>query len=148
MFNSKKTSKKVSNNTNNQSPAVNIIGEGTKLKGNLHTSSDIRISGAIIGEAVSKGKIIITGNGKVSGNVTSADADIAGQIEGDIRVQNKLILRKNAVVDGNIFTKSLTVEEGAQMNGTCKMGASVAKNLSEKNDSDYANETKVKSAKT
>lgn len=143
MFNSKKKSKAVSNNSSNQSPAVNIIGEGTKLKGNLHANSDIRISGSIVGEAISKGKIIITSNGSVSGNVTSADADVAGRIEGDIRVHSKLVLRKDAVVDGNIFTKSLIIEEGAQMNGTCKMGAGI-KNISQKNDSEYAEETKVK----
>lgn len=143
MFNSKKTSKTVSNKQTSQSPAVNIIGEGTKLKGNLHANSDIRISGTIIGEALSKGKIIITSNGEVSGNVSSADADVAGRIEGDITVQSRLILRKNAVVDGNIYTKMLVIEEGAQMNGTCKMGES-SKQISQKNDSDYANQTKVK----
>jgi len=144
MFNSKKTNKTVSNQTN-QSPSVNIISEGTKLKGNLHSNSDIRVSGTVIGEAISKGKVIITGHGEVKGNVTSSDADIAGKVEGDVKVNSKLVLRKDAVVDGNIYTKSLVVEEGAQINGTCKMGADV-KNLSQHNDADYAEETKVKGA--
>lgn len=145
MFNSNKASNKVSNTTN-QSPSVNIISEGTKLKGNIHSNSDIRISGTIIGEAVSKGKMIITNEGEVKGNITSSDADIAGRVEGDVRVNSKLVLRKNSVIDGNIFTKSLIVEEGAQINGTCKMGADL-KSITQNNDAEYAEETKLKTAK-
>lgn len=144
MFNTKKTSKPVSNSTN-QSPSVNIINEGTKIKGNVHANADIRISGMIIGEAVSKGKIILTNNGEVKGNVSSADADIAGKVEGDVKVSSRLVLRKDAIIDGNIYTKSLVVEEGAQINGTCKMGSDV-KNLSQHNDANYAEETKLKGA--
>ena len=145
MFNKNKTSNTVSNSTN-QSPSVNIINEGTKIKGNLHANSDIRVSGTVIGEAVSKGKIILTNNGEVKGNVSSSDADIAGKVEGDVKVSSRLILRKEAIIDGNIYTKSLVVEEGAQINGTCKMGTDV-KNLSQHNDANYAEETKLKGAK-
>ncbi|HAH52269.1 MAG TPA: polymer-forming cytoskeletal protein [Balneola sp.] len=145
MFNKNKKSKTVSNSTN-QSPSVNIINEGTKIKGNLHASSDIRVSGTIVGEAISKGKIILTNNGLVKGNVSSSDADIAGKVEGDVRVSSRLILRKEAIVDGNIFTKTLVVEEGAQINGTCKMGSDV-KTLSHDNDADYAEETQLKGVK-
>lgn len=144
MFNTKKTSKTVSNSTN-QSPSVNIINEGTKIKGNIHAGSDIRVSGTVVGEAVSKGKIILTNNGEVKGNVSSVDADIAGKVEGDVKVSSRLVLRKDAVIDGNIYTKSLVVEEGAQINGTCKMGSDI-KNLSQHNDANYAEETKLKGA--
>ena len=142
MFNTKKTSKTVSNSTS-QSPSVNIINEGTKIKGNIHASSDIRVSGTVVGEAISKGKIILTNNGLVKGNISTSDADIAGKVEGDVKVSSRLILRKDAVIDGNIYTKSLVVEEGAQINGTCKMGSDI-KNLSEHYDANYAEETKLK----
>lgn len=145
MFNKKPKNKTVSNTTN-QSPSVNIINEGTKIKGNLHANSDIRVSGTVVGEAISKGKIILTNNGEVKGNVSSADADIAGKVEGDVKVNSRLVLRKEAIIDGNIYTKSLVVEEGAQINGTCKMGTDV-KNLSQHNDANYAEETKLKGAK-
>lgn len=146
MFNKNKTNKVVSNsNSTNQSPSVNIINEGTKIKGNIQANSDIRVSGVVIGEAISKGKIILTNNGEVKGNVSSSDADIAGKVEGDVKVSSKLVLRKDAVIDGNVFTKSVVVEEGAQINGTFKMGADI-KNLSQNNDTDYAEETKLKGA--
>ncbi|MEX0722689.1 MAG: polymer-forming cytoskeletal protein [Gracilimonas sp.] len=128
----------------NHSPAVNILSEGTKLKGDLNSQTDIRIAGTVEGEAVSKGKLIVTGNGKVVGNITSSDADIAGKVEGEVKVSGKLTLRESAIIDGNIYTKTLIVEEGAQINGSCRMGSD-AKSISEKSDADYAGDTKVKS---
>lgn len=147
MLNSKKSSNnKASNNNNaNQSPAVNILSEGTKLKGDLNSQTDIRIAGTIDGEAMSKGKLIVTANGKIVGNITSADADIAGRIEGEVKVSNKLTLRETAVIDGNIYTKTLIVEEGAEINGSIRMGSD-SKSLSQKSDADYAGDTKVKSS--
>lgn len=144
MLNNKKNANNVSDNSNH-SPAVNILSEGTKLKGELNSQTDIRIAGTIDGEATSKGKLIVTGNGKIIGNVTSADADIAGRVEGEVKVSNKLTLRESAIIDGNIYTKTLIVEEGAQINGSCRMGSEANKSLSQKSDADYANDTKVKS---
>ena len=146
MLNSKKTETNTVTDLNgSHSPNVNILSEGTKLKGELKSQSDIRIAGHIDGEASSKGKLIVTATGKITGNITSADADIAGKVEGEVRVSNKLTLRENAVIDGNIYTKTLIIEEGAQVNGSCRMGSDT-KSLSEKSDSDYLNDTKVKSA--
>ncbi len=143
MFNSNKTDKTVSTTTNNTSPAVNIISEGTKLKGNLNAQNDVRIGGIIEGEALSKGKLIITEKGKVIGNISSADADIAGRVEGEVKVHNKLVLRQDAVIDGNIYTKTLVVEEGAQINGSCRMGEGTTK-LSQSSDADFEKGTKLK----
>lgn len=143
MFNNNKQGKKVS--TTNNTPAVNIISEGTKVTGNVHSTSDIRVSGTVAGEALSKGKLIITEVGRVNGNITAADADIAGKVEGEVKVTNRLILRKNAVIDGNIYTKTLVVEEGAQINGACRMGERSSK-LSQVNDAEYEKGTQLKAS--
>ena len=134
MLNQKKN-KKVVNETSN-SPLVNIISEGTKIIGNIHSHSDMRISGVIDGEVNSKGKLIVSNVGKVNGNITSADLDIAGRVEGEVRVFNKLILRKSAIVDGDIYIKTLIVEEGAAINGACHMGE-FSKKLSQPKKKEY-----------
>ena len=143
MLNRNKTTKTV--NTVSNSPAVNIVSEGTNVTGNVHAKADIRVSGTIEGEALSKGKLIITNVGKVTGNITSSDADIAGKVEGEVRVSNKLILRKSAVIDGNIYTKTLIVEEGAAINGACRMGEASNK-LSQLNDAEYEKGTHLKAS--
>lgn len=142
MFNNDKDTKSTSNGTG-KSPSLNMISEGTKLKGDINSQNDIRIAGRIDGEAVSKGKLIVTSTGKIEGNVKAKDADIAGKLEGEIRVTNKLTLRQTAVIDGNIFTKTLLVEEGGQINGSCKMEAE-ATSLSGNIDTDFADATRLK----
>lgn len=125
MFNSndkKSSSKTAANSQGGNLPSVNMISEGTHLKGNLQTKSDIRIAGTLEGEAKASGKLIITSSGSVNGDIESEDADIAGSLDGEIHVKNKLVLRQSALIDGDIYTKTLLVEEGARINGTCHMG--------------------------
>lgn len=141
MFNNKEMSQ--STNGSTQSPSLNMISEGTKLKGDLNSQNDIRVSGRVEGELASKGKLIITSSGRIEGNIKVKEADIAGKIEGEIRVANRLIVRQTAIIDGNIFTKSLLVEEGAQINGSCKMEVD-ATNLSDHSDTDFAKATRIK----
>lgn len=132
MFNSnnnkKSSAAKVNSNTSgNNLPSINMISEGTHVKGTLHTKNDIRIAGKLEGEAEAKGKLIIASTGVVDGDIEAVDADIAGKLLGEIHVSNKLILRQSAIVDGDIYTKSLLVEEGAQINGACRMNEEVTK---------------------
>ncbi len=108
----------------NQSPSLNMISEGTTLTGKIETQNDIRIAGKTDGEISSKGKLIVTSTGALRGGIYAQDADIAGKVEGELRISNKLTLRQSAVVNGDIYTKTLIVEEGAEMNGACNMGSS------------------------
>jgi len=123
--------KKEENNTvsasKNQTPSLTMISEGTSINGTINTKNDIRIAGKTDGELNTEGKLIVTSTGVVEGNINVKDADIAGKIDGELRVSNKLTLRQSAVVEGDIYTKTLIVEEGAEMVGACRMGAEAAK---------------------
>lgn len=123
--NSPKKNPKMNSSNSKNLPSVNMISEGTAVKGTLNTKNDIRIAGEVEGEARADGKLIITSSGKIQGDVHAVDGDIAGNLQGEIRVSNKLIVRQSAVIDGDIYTKSLLVEEGAKINGACKMNETV-----------------------
>ncbi len=114
-----------SNKSGKNLPSVNMISEGTRLKGTLETKNDIRIAGTLNGEAKAKGKVIVSSSGKVEGNIEAVDADIAGTIDGEVRVTNKLVLRKSAVVEGDIYTKTILAEEGSQINGSFHMSDNI-----------------------
>lgn len=141
MFN-KKTNNSV-NGTTQKSPSLNMISEGTKIKGTIRSKTDVRISGQLEGEAFCKGKIIISSSASIDGNISSVEADIAGKVDGTIKISNKLTLRQTAVVGGDINTKVLIVEEGAQINGNCRMGAQ-DNQIDESSDAKYAESTVVK----
>jgi len=111
----------------NKTPSLTMISEGTKVNGTINTENDIRIAGKTDGELNTKGKLIVTSTGVVEGNINVKDADIAGKIDGELRVSDKLTLRQSALVVGDIYTKTLIVEEGAEMVGACRMGAEASK---------------------
>jgi cytoskeletal protein CcmA (bactofilin family) len=131
---------------NPKTPSLNLISEGTKIKGTITSENDLRISGRLDGEAICKGKIIVASDAMVDGNITTVEADIAGKITGTLKVSDRLTLRKSAVVGGDIYTKVLVVEEGGEMNGNCRMGAEL-KELNIADDSEYEKETKKKKPK-
>lgn len=128
------------NGTAQKSPSLNMISEDTRIKGSINTQTDIRVAGRLDGEIFCKGKCIVTGSAKVDGNVTSVDADIAGNIIGVVKISNKLILRNSAKVKGDIFTKTLIIEEGAVVNGSCRMGS--VEQMDSVNEPDFTSKRK------
>ena len=49
--------------SNNESPARNIIGNGTIIKGEIESNGDIRIDGKVEGIIRSNGKVVLGQNG-------------------------------------------------------------------------------------
>lgn len=101
---------------------INLIAAGTSLEGTLTATDDIRVSGKLKGTLKVEGKAIIAQEGHVEGEVFASDADVAGSLKGDITVKGRLVLKNTARIDGTIKTTRLIVEEGAVIDGTCRMG--------------------------
>lgn len=107
----------------NNSVSVNMISEGTEIKGEVTTENDFRIAGIMDGHLEVKGKCIVTDTGKITGDLVANDADISGNIEGSVLTANKLVLRSTAQIQGDIYTKTILMEEGALFQGECRMGS-------------------------
>ncbi len=103
-------------------PNINIISAGSVLTGTFKSKSDLRISGTVEGEVQADSKCIVSESGLVKGDLVTKEADIAGTVQGELKVSNRLILRASAKISGDIQTKTLMVEEGAHIDGSCKMG--------------------------
>ncbi|MCS7028795.1 MAG: polymer-forming cytoskeletal protein [Bacteroidia bacterium] len=108
-----------------QQAGINIIGLGTTIEGNIDAQGDIRIDGKIVGNIVSKSKVVIGPTGFVEGNIIARNAEIAGETVGKVNVEELLTLKNTANVNGDITTSKLMVETGANFSGTCQMGAVV-----------------------
>ena len=107
--------------TDNNYPSVNILSEGSELEGHLNSEHDVRIGGYLSGTVTTKAKLIVSDHGQINGDVKAMQVDIAGKIEGNVFVKQKAVLRTGAVIEGNISAKILVVEEGAVINGLCRM---------------------------
>ena len=114
--------------------SVNLIGEGTKIIGDINSHSDIRIDGQLTCNIITKGKFVLGESGLLDGNVTSLNADISGEIRGKIEVSEMLSLKSTAKINGDILTSKLAIEPGALFTGTCNMGSKV-KNILQNTDS-------------
>lgn len=121
------------NGTAQKIPNLNMISEGTTVKGTINSKSDIRIAGSVEGEIICKGKVILSSSAQIEGNISSVDADIAGKVRGIIKIAGKVLLRQTAQLNGDIITKSLIIEEGAFLNGSCRMSKEdVVENVQQK----------------
>lgn len=127
MFNNGKAT---NNAQSNSQVALNMISEGTRIKGTLETKNDTRIAGILEGDLTVKGKLNLSKSAQIKGNVHAKEADISGKVNGEVDVQERLTLRSTAVVTGDIKTKILLVEEGARFDGTCSMEATQSSSAS------------------
>ena len=117
--------------TNNKEPmrktesiaAVNMIGAGTIITGDIVSKGDIRVDGTLKGSVNTEGKVVLGSKGIIEGDVICKDADISGLIKAKITVSQLLSLKTTAKLNGDIITDKLSIEPGATFSGSCSMGA-------------------------
>jgi cytoskeletal protein CcmA (bactofilin family) len=118
MFSNKNT---MSKNNEVQPTAVNLICDGTSIKGEIQASRDIRIDGLLNGKMVVNGKVVVGNTGKIEGDVQCKTIDVSGRVDGNIIASEMVNLKSTAVILGNITTDKITIEPGAKFTGSCKM---------------------------
>lgn len=101
--------------------AVNLISSTTSVTGDINTESDIRIDGTLLGNMVTKGRLIIGPSGKIEGDIQCRSAEVEGQINGKIAVDELLSLKATALFSGDISTGQIMIEPGAVFSGNCMM---------------------------
>lgn len=115
-------------NTENESNAINIIGVGTEITGDINTNGDMRIDGVLNGNIITEGKLVVGETGKVKGEVDCKNSEVLGMIEGKIKVKELLSLNSSARIYGDIITKKLSIEPGAIFTGNCNMNEETVSN--------------------
>jgi cytoskeletal protein CcmA (bactofilin family) len=106
--------------TPNQS--INLINEGTLIKGDIVANGDIRIDGELVGNIDAKGRLVIGPNGKVDGEINCNNIEVSGYVKGKVNVSEMLTMKASAKVAGDIVAGKLSVEPGSLFTGTCSMG--------------------------
>jgi cytoskeletal protein CcmA (bactofilin family) len=104
-----------------ESPAVNMIGKGTSIKGDIRSDGDFRVDGVLQGSIQSTGKIVVGVSGSIEGDITCQNADFSGLVKAVIRVKELLSLKSTSKVTGEVYTSKLAIEPGAKFSGTCNM---------------------------
>lgn len=110
-----------------QGQSINIINDGTFIKGDVVAGGDIRIDGELTGNIEAKGRLVIGPKGKVEGQIVCGNIEISGYIKGKITVSELLTMKSSAQIFGDIIAGKLAVEPGSVFTGTCTMGGSKPK---------------------
>jgi len=114
-----------------ESPVINIIGNGTVIKGDIKASGDMRIDGTLIGSVTSKGKVVVGTTGNVEGEIICQSADFSGNIKAKVTVAELLAMKASANLTGEVSTGKISIEPGAKFSGSCNMNVSANKTVAE-----------------
>ncbi len=103
---------------------TNRIVEGTTIKGDIDSQADFRLDGHLIGNFISKGKLVVGPAGSVTGDITCKNVDVEGRVEGKVTVQEILNVKSKASIHGEVTCGKLSVEPGADFSASCVMKTS------------------------
>lgn len=102
--------------------ATDHLREGVRINGTYISTRNVRVSGPIEGSLHVAGNVIIETEGAVHGDVFAGkDIRVSGKVHGDLRSSGRIYLARTAVISGSIYTRSLTIEEEALVEGGIRM---------------------------
>ena len=100
---------------------INLVSVGTKVTGDIESSSGIRIDGQLKGKMNIRGKVVIGSPGQVTGDIICQLIEVSGKVSGNIQATELVSLKASAVIQGEIITKKLAIDPGAMFSGSCNM---------------------------
>lgn len=98
-----------------------FLGAGTEYRGDLSFKGAVRIDGKFTGTVTSDGTLIVGQDATIEGTITVAALVSSGNIKGEAKMSQQAVFHKTARFDGSLTTPSLSVEEGAQIDGRINM---------------------------
>ncbi len=101
--------------------SVTLIATGTTILGDVNSENDVRIDGKVVGNILSKGRVVLGENAILDGTITASNAEIAGTINGSLLISEITQIKATGKVLGDLTTQKLVVEPGAIFSGKCVM---------------------------
>lgn len=99
-----------------------IIGEDTVVESSkLISKASVQVNGKFIGDLEVASSLVVGQSGRVEGGILAGFVLVAGEIVGNIEVTQQIHLTKTARISGDIICQSIVIDEGAQLEGQCKM---------------------------
>jgi cytoskeletal protein CcmA (bactofilin family) len=98
-----------------------VIGEQTRLEGDLRFSGGLHIDGTvkgnIIAEPGSENVLTVSEKGRIEGDVRVPNLVLNGAVEGDVHASERVELASHAKVTGNVYYNLIEMAMGAEVNG-------------------------------
>lgn len=117
----KKENKSQRPNTAVSQKETTYFGKNLKIKGRVSGNGNIIILGALDGEFNLKGRVKIAQPAKIKGEVKADVISVNGNVQGSLAAQERVHLDQTARIEGKIITPSLSISEGAIIDGEITM---------------------------
>lgn len=105
-----------------------VIGEGFSITGDVKGTGPVMISGQVKGDADIEGLVELTSTAIWDGDIRADNAIIGGTLKGNIFAADKLEITASARIFGNVSSASISIVQGAVINGEMKIHGSNAVN--------------------
>ncbi|MBE3594918.1 MAG: polymer-forming cytoskeletal protein [Candidatus Carbobacillus altaicus] len=112
--------KKHSIKTEQSFRGYSVIQQGVWVKGNITAEGSFYIDGKIEGDLVTTQDVVIGKHGQILGTLRAGSLRLAGDIQGEARVEGRVHLSATARLTGTLLYASLSMEEGAYLEGTIR----------------------------
>jgi len=96
-------------------PSFSVLGPDIVVTGDLTAKMDLHVDGRVNGD-ISCAALVQGETSEVAGAVVAESAQVAGKIKGSISAA-VLVILKTARIEGDVAYGTLTIEEGAQVEG-------------------------------
>ncbi len=106
-------------------PAASVLAPDLTITGDLKSDGALQINGTVIGD-VTCDNLVIGESGTVRGNIAAEFIRIAGTVEGHVEAKD-IVVTRSAKMVGDVVHDSLTVEQGAYLDGRCCRRAATPK---------------------
>ncbi len=101
-----------------------FLGKDTEFEGTLNFTGTVRIDGHFKGEIKStEGSLIVGESGIIDADIHISQIFISGEIRGNIIAEQKIDMHPPGKVFGNIQTPTLSLQEGAILEGDVLMSS-------------------------
>lgn len=104
-----------------QSRIDSLIGEGTRIQGDVSFTGGLRVDGQIIGSVVGAGEqpstLVLSEQARIEGEIRVSHVVINGTVVGPVHALEYLELQSKSKVTGNVHYKTLEIQLGAVVEG-------------------------------
>jgi len=92
-----------------------VIGTDVTIRGDVEASADLHVDGTVLGD-LSCASLVQGETSRIEGAITAERARLSGHVKGTISAR-ELVVLKSARIEGDVAYETLTIEQGAAVEG-------------------------------
>lgn len=99
----------------NNGSTFSVIGTDVTITGDISAAADLHVDGTVAGD-IACASLVQGESSRIEGAIVAETARLAGAVKGTITVRSLVIL-KSARIEGDVHYETLTIEQGAAVDG-------------------------------